>query len=62
MKPTHYDKNRLCPSLVQESAAKCFFGDRCRFLHDVGRYLETKPSDLGPAVCFSRLLADAPTA
>ncbi|CAD7685754.1 unnamed protein product [Nyctereutes procyonoides] len=48
MKPTHYDKNRLCPSLVQESAAKCFFGDRCRFLHDVGRYLETKPSDLGP--------------
>ena len=33
---------------TQESAAKCFFGDRCRFLHDVGRYLETKPSDLGP--------------
>ncbi|XP_077913157.1 tRNA-dihydrouridine(47) synthase [NAD(P)(+)]-like isoform X2 [Halichoerus grypus] len=48
MKPTHYDKNRLCPSLVQDSAAKCFFGDRCRFLHDVGLYLETKPSDLGP--------------
>lgn len=33
---------------TQGSAAKCFFGDRCRFLHDVGRYLETKPSDLGP--------------
>lgn len=49
MKPNHYDKNRLCPSLVQESAAKCFFGDRCRFLHDVGRYLETKPADLGPS-------------
>ncbi|KAI5931315.1 tRNA-dihydrouridine(47) synthase [NAD(P)(+)]-like [Manis javanica] len=48
LKPTHYDKNRLCPSLVQESAAKCFFGDRCRFLHDVGCYLETKPADLGP--------------
>lgn len=48
MKPHHYDKNRLCPSLVQESAAKCFFGDRCRFLHDVGHYLETKPADLGP--------------
>lgn len=32
---------------MQESAAKCFFGDRCRFLHDVGRYLETKPADLG---------------
>ncbi|XP_024425016.1 tRNA-dihydrouridine(47) synthase [NAD(P)(+)]-like [Desmodus rotundus] len=48
LKPTHYDKNRLCPSLVQESAAKCFFGDRCRFLHDVNSYLETKPADLGP--------------
>nr|XP_015096616.1 tRNA-dihydrouridine(47) synthase [NAD(P)(+)]-like isoform X7 [Vicugna pacos] len=48
VKPTHYDKNRLCPSLIQESATKCFFGDRCRFLHDVGRYLETKPADLGP--------------
>ncbi|XP_053440103.1 tRNA-dihydrouridine(47) synthase [NAD(P)(+)]-like isoform X2 [Nycticebus coucang] len=48
MKPTHYDKNRLCPSLIQGSVAKCFFGDRCRFLHDVGCYLETKPADLGP--------------
>uniref|UniRef100_A0AC11ENG9 Dihydrouridine synthase 3 like n=1 Tax=Ovis aries TaxID=9940 RepID=A0AC11ENG9_SHEEP len=49
VKPTHYDKNKLCPSLVQESAAKCFYGDRCRFLHDVGHYLETKPADLGPS-------------
>ncbi|XP_003461153.1 tRNA-dihydrouridine(47) synthase [NAD(P)(+)]-like isoform X2 [Cavia porcellus] len=48
MKPTQYDQNRLCPSLIQESPAKCFFGDRCRFLHDVVRYLETKPPDLGP--------------
>lgn len=36
------------PVSLQESAAKCFYGDRCRFLHDVGRYLETKPADLGP--------------
>ncbi|XP_004378481.1 tRNA-dihydrouridine(47) synthase [NAD(P)(+)]-like isoform X1 [Trichechus manatus latirostris] len=48
LKPTHYDENKLCPSLVQGSEARCFFGDRCRFLHDVGRYLETKPADLGP--------------
>lgn len=48
VKPTHYDKNRLCPSLIQESASKCFYGDRCRFLHDVSLYLETKPADLGP--------------
>lgn len=35
-----------CPP--QESATPCAFGDRCRFLHDVRRYLETKPADLGP--------------
>ncbi|XP_031203929.1 tRNA-dihydrouridine(47) synthase [NAD(P)(+)]-like isoform X2 [Mastomys coucha] len=48
MKPAQYDKDRLCPSLLQESATPCTFGDRCRFLHDVQRYLETKPADLGP--------------
>uniref|UniRef100_A0A8C5LH60 tRNA-dihydrouridine(47) synthase [NAD(P)(+)] n=1 Tax=Jaculus jaculus TaxID=51337 RepID=A0A8C5LH60_JACJA len=48
VKPTHYEQNRLCPSLIQELAATCAFGDRCRFLHDVGRYLEMKPADLGP--------------
>ncbi|XP_021042023.1 tRNA-dihydrouridine(47) synthase [NAD(P)(+)]-like isoform X2 [Mus caroli] len=48
VKPAHYDKERLCPSLLQEPATPCAFGDRCRFLHDVGRYLETKPADLGP--------------
>ncbi|XP_005405812.1 PREDICTED: tRNA-dihydrouridine(47) synthase [NAD(P)(+)]-like isoform X2 [Chinchilla lanigera] len=47
MKPAQYDKNRLCPSLIQEPPAQCLFGDRCRFLHDVGRYLESKPPDLG---------------
>ncbi|XP_068938940.1 tRNA-dihydrouridine(47) synthase [NAD(P)(+)]-like [Petaurus breviceps papuanus] len=47
MKPTRYDGNRLCPSLVQESAEKCFFGERCRFLHDVDTYLASKPPDLG---------------
>lgn len=36
------------PPSLQGSAAKCFFGDRCRFLHDVRCYLETKPPDLGP--------------
>uniref|UniRef100_F6UHA2 tRNA-dihydrouridine(47) synthase [NAD(P)(+)] n=1 Tax=Equus caballus TaxID=9796 RepID=F6UHA2_HORSE len=48
VKPTHYDKDRLCPSLVQEPATQCAFGARCRFLHDVGRYLAAKPADLGP--------------
>ncbi|XP_055963233.1 tRNA-dihydrouridine(47) synthase [NAD(P)(+)]-like [Sorex fumeus] len=48
VKPTHYDTHRLCPSLIQESGSKCLFGDRCRFLHDLKLYLETKPADLGP--------------
>ncbi|XP_007952653.1 tRNA-dihydrouridine(47) synthase [NAD(P)(+)]-like [Orycteropus afer afer] len=48
LKPNHYDGDRLCPSLVQGSATKCFYGDRCRFQHDVGLYLENKPADLGP--------------
>ncbi|XP_004714307.1 tRNA-dihydrouridine(47) synthase [NAD(P)(+)]-like [Echinops telfairi] len=48
LKPSHYDGNRLCPSVVQGSAAKCFYGDRCRFLHDLSSYLENKPADLGP--------------
>ncbi|XP_032992602.1 tRNA-dihydrouridine(47) synthase [NAD(P)(+)]-like isoform X1 [Lacerta agilis] len=47
MKPTHYEKNRLCPSVVQERAEKCFFGSRCRFLHSVKEYMATKPPDLG---------------
>ncbi|XP_077777890.1 tRNA-dihydrouridine(47) synthase [NAD(P)(+)]-like isoform X2 [Podarcis muralis] len=47
MKPTQYEKNRLCPSVVQERADKCFFGSRCRFLHSVKEYMATKPPDLG---------------
>ncbi|NWI63281.1 DUS3L synthase, partial [Todus mexicanus] len=26
---------------------KCYFGSRCRFLHDVGEYMAAKPADLG---------------
>ncbi|XP_048197853.1 tRNA-dihydrouridine(47) synthase [NAD(P)(+)]-like [Perognathus longimembris pacificus] len=48
VKPTQYDKDRFCPALIQDPAAHCSYGDRCRFLHDVARYLETKPADLGP--------------
>ncbi|XP_060640918.2 tRNA-dihydrouridine(47) synthase [NAD(P)(+)]-like [Anolis sagrei] len=47
MKPTHFEKVRLCPSVVQERTEKCFFGPRCRFLHDVEEYLAAKPPDLG---------------
>ncbi|NXG68522.1 DUS3L synthase, partial [Baryphthengus martii] len=47
MKPNHYEQSRLCPSVTQGCAEKCYFGPRCRFLHDVGEYMASKPADLG---------------
>uniref|UniRef100_A0A6I8NWA1 tRNA-dihydrouridine(47) synthase [NAD(P)(+)] n=1 Tax=Ornithorhynchus anatinus TaxID=9258 RepID=A0A6I8NWA1_ORNAN len=47
VKPTHYSENKLCPSVIQASADKCFFGERCRFLHNLASYMATKPPDLG---------------
>nr|XP_013055769.2 tRNA-dihydrouridine(47) synthase [NAD(P)(+)]-like isoform X2 [Anser cygnoides] len=47
MKPNHYEKSRLCPSVTQGCADKCYFGSRCRFLHDISEYMATKPADLG---------------
>ncbi|KAM9215396.1 tRNA-dihydrouridine(47) synthase [NAD(P)(+)]-like [Leptosomus discolor] len=47
MKPNHYEQSRLCPSVTQGCAEKCYFGPRCRFLHDVSEYLAAKPADLG---------------
>ncbi|XP_060088622.1 tRNA-dihydrouridine(47) synthase [NAD(P)(+)]-like isoform X1 [Heteronotia binoei] len=47
MNPMRYEKHRLCPSIIQERADKCFFGPRCRFLHDVKEYMAMKLPDLG---------------
>ncbi|XP_063214287.1 tRNA-dihydrouridine(47) synthase [NAD(P)(+)]-like isoform X2 [Chroicocephalus ridibundus] len=47
MKPKHYEQSRLCPSVTQGCVEKCYFGPRCRFLHDIGEYMATKPADLG---------------
>ncbi|XP_032095071.1 tRNA-dihydrouridine(47) synthase [NAD(P)(+)]-like [Thamnophis elegans] len=47
MKPAHYEKQRLCPSVVQERLEKCFYGSSCRFLHDLKEYMAAKPPDLG---------------
>ncbi|NXA56048.1 DUS3L synthase, partial [Nothocercus julius] len=47
MKPNHYEKSRLCPSVTQGCAEKCYFGSRCRFLHDINEYMAVKPADLG---------------
>ncbi|XP_067862748.1 tRNA-dihydrouridine(47) synthase [NAD(P)(+)]-like [Heptranchias perlo] len=48
MKPNQYDHDpKLCTSVCQEPPKKCYFGDKCRFLHDVSKYLASKPADLG---------------
>ncbi|XP_062452158.1 tRNA-dihydrouridine(47) synthase [NAD(P)(+)]-like isoform X1 [Rhea pennata] len=47
MKPNHYEKSRLCPSVTQGCTEKCYFGSRCRFLHDINKYMAVKPADLG---------------
>ncbi|XP_077086294.1 tRNA-dihydrouridine(47) synthase [NAD(P)(+)]-like isoform X2 [Siphateles boraxobius] len=47
MKPQSYEGRRLCPSIIQERDTKCFFGDKCRFLHDVSEYMRSKAEDLG---------------
>ncbi|NWS60891.1 DUS3L synthase, partial [Chunga burmeisteri] len=47
MKPNRYEQSRLCPSVTQGCAEKCYFGARCRFLHDIGEYMAVKPADLG---------------
>ncbi|XP_014817769.1 PREDICTED: tRNA-dihydrouridine(47) synthase [NAD(P)(+)]-like isoform X2 [Calidris pugnax] len=47
MKPNHYEQSRLCPSVTQGCAEKCYFGPRCHFLHDIGEYMAVKPADLG---------------
>lgn len=47
VKPNSYEI-KLCPSVLQGSTSKCFYGDRCYFIHDVAEYMLVKPPDLGP--------------
>ncbi|XP_030055917.1 tRNA-dihydrouridine(47) synthase [NAD(P)(+)]-like isoform X2 [Microcaecilia unicolor] len=47
MKPSVFDGRKLCPSITQESTSKCYFGEKCKFLHDVHQYMTEKPADLG---------------
>ncbi|XP_078273422.1 tRNA-dihydrouridine(47) synthase [NAD(P)(+)]-like [Rhinoraja longicauda] len=48
LKPNQYEHDRkLCTSVVREHPGKCYYGEKCRFLHDVSEYLALKPADLG---------------
>ncbi|KAG9355854.1 hypothetical protein JZ751_000696 [Albula glossodonta] len=47
MKPHAYHENKLCPSVVQERATGCFYGDKCKFLHNIAEYMKLKPADIG---------------
>ncbi|NXX82805.1 DUS3L synthase, partial [Urocolius indicus] len=60
MKPNHYEQSRLCPSVTQGCAEKCYFGPRCRFLHDVGEYLALKPPDLGHSCVLFQTFGKCP--
>ncbi|XP_069504515.1 tRNA-dihydrouridine(47) synthase [NAD(P)(+)]-like [Ambystoma mexicanum] len=46
-KPTIYVERSLCPSIKQECASKCFFGDKCRYLHDIKQYMAGKSAEIG---------------
>uniref|UniRef100_A0A672FXQ4 tRNA-dihydrouridine(47) synthase [NAD(P)(+)] n=1 Tax=Salarias fasciatus TaxID=181472 RepID=A0A672FXQ4_SALFA len=46
-KPTIYDEKRLCLSDNRE----CSYGDRCKFHHDVAKYMASKPPDIGES-CY----------
>ncbi|XP_069585538.1 tRNA-dihydrouridine(47) synthase [NAD(P)(+)]-like [Ranitomeya imitator] len=42
------EQQRLCPSIIQECPRKCFFGDKCKFLHSIEKYMSGKLEDIGP--------------
>lgn len=37
----------LCPKLHLQEGEACRYGDRCRYLHDVSKYMVVKPPDIG---------------
>ncbi|KAF5894571.1 tRNA-dihydrouridine synthase 3-like, partial [Clarias magur] len=47
LKPQSFEDRRLCPSVLQETERKCFYGEKCKFVHDVADYMSTKAPDLG---------------
>lgn len=45
MEPRVANEDKLCPHILSEK--ECRFGESCKFSHDVKKYIETKPADLG---------------
>ncbi|XP_073438060.1 tRNA-dihydrouridine(47) synthase [NAD(P)(+)]-like [Dendrobates tinctorius] len=42
------EQQRVCHSIVKEWPRKCFFGDKCKFQHNIEKYMSGKPEDIGP--------------
>ncbi|KAM9737714.1 tRNA-dihydrouridine(47) synthase [NAD(P)(+)]-like [Menidia menidia] len=49
-KPTTYEENRLCLSVIQKNK-ECIYGSKCHFIHDVAEYMASKPADIGES-CY----------
>ncbi|XP_072226577.1 tRNA-dihydrouridine(47) synthase [NAD(P)(+)]-like [Leuresthes tenuis] len=49
-KPTTYEENRLCVSVIQTNK-ECIHGAKCRFMHDIAEYMASKPADIGES-CY----------
>lgn len=48
-RPVHQKQDsslKMCPAILHEQ--ECRFGDKCKFSHDVKKFMADKPEDLGP--------------
>lgn len=43
-------ESRICPRILHNET--CRFGDKCCFLHDINKYIENRPADIGD-VCVN---------
>ncbi|CAH2282407.1 tRNA-dihydrouridine(47) synthase [NAD(P)(+)]-like [Pelobates cultripes] len=48
MKPSHFGEIKLCSSIKQGQGNSCTFGEKCRFSHDLSKFMAEKPDDIGP--------------
>ncbi|XP_053324043.1 tRNA-dihydrouridine(47) synthase [NAD(P)(+)]-like isoform X2 [Spea bombifrons] len=48
MKLSQLEQTKLCSTLLQGKEKNCPYGDKCRFSHDIEKYMAEKPADIGP--------------